>query len=142
MDPKDIHQQVIQELLARGVPKEKIDMDGVSRFAAAWANAGNEVRLQGNLQPGQAEHVAALKAAGAPSAEEYTLGGGAKASAGALMDMLKGTAGMAGKALHGMYTGNVPELGQVGKEAAMGAITAPGQFTAAHPIHALSGQVP
>jgi len=128
MDPKDLHQQIVQELLARGIPQEKINMDGVGQLAIGITNAGNEARLAGKLQPGQAEHVAALKAAGAPSAEEYTLGGGAKASAGALMDMLKGTAGMAGKALHGMYTGNVPELGQVGKEAAMGAINAPQQF--------------
>ena|SRR5438034_515561 len=128
MDPKDLHQQIVQELLARGIPQEKINMDGVGQLAIGITNAGNEARLAGKLQPGQAEHVAALKAAGAPSAEEYTLGGGAKASAGALMDMLKGTAGMAGQAMHGMYTGNVPELGEAGKGAVMGAVNAPQQF--------------
>src|SRR6266571_2121800 len=136
----ELYKQLQAEAGRRGVT---LDQDTLADMGKEFVNFANEQRLAtGKLQPGQAEHIAALKAAGAPSAEEYTLGGGAKASAGALMDMLKGTAGMAGKALHGMYTGNVPELGQVGKEAAMGAINAPGQFTGIHPIDALTGQGP
>jgi len=103
MDEQNPQAMILDALKQMGVPQEKINMPGV-------ANLVNQYRLStGKLQPGQAERVARLGAAGQENTDP-TLLGGAKAVGSSLLGGLKA----------------VPQaVGDVGKMAALGAATSP-----------------